>query len=118
MLEARLTRGGGLRNRYSEPREVFCYESENWEPCPVYLFRKYIGLLPKGGMHSELYLQVKRKPMPNCWYNDMGLGIITVSNTVKYLCEMAGVEIDRNDKRLNYRNLMVAYEIQQWHVVT
>ena len=34
----------------------------------------------------------------------MGLGINKVSSTVRYLCEMAGIKIDRNDKKCNNRN--------------
>ena len=58
------TNQGGLCNKYNEPRQVYCYESDDWQRCPVRLFRKYIGLLPKGGKHCELYMQSKKKPLP------------------------------------------------------
>ena len=98
------TNQGGLRNKYCEPCVVYCYETDDWQRCSVCLVRKYIGLLPKGGKHSELYLQGKKKPIQNCWYNNMGLDMSMVSNMVKELCILAGIKVDRNDPKRNFRN--------------
>lgn len=83
---------GGLGKKCHQPKVVHVYPSLDSTRCPVRLYEKYIGRLPLGGKHGELYLHAKRVPLPNQWYENRCLGINIIHTIVKCLCNLAGFE--------------------------
>ena len=65
------TNQGGLVCK-SRGKIVYVYASSNSERCPLRIYRKYISLLPQTLKCNKLYLQCRKKPMPNFMTNPMG----------------------------------------------
>ena len=64
------TNQGRLTSRQKSPKVVYVYENLNRSHCPVCLYEMYIGLLPEGGKHGDLYLYGKKNVTSKCWFDD------------------------------------------------
>ena len=85
------TNQGGLICKRNN-KVVYVYECSNVTKCPVRLFEKYIGLLPKLKSCKKLYMRPKLRYNPKVWYCDQPYGTNKVSSTVKKLCTKAGLK--------------------------
>ena len=85
------TNQGGLVGK--RHNKVVCvYPSGSFRKCPVCLYEKYTGLLPKLKSCSKLYLRPHIKYTPKIWFGDQPYGVNKVSSTVKNLCTKAGFQ--------------------------
>ena len=84
------TNQGGLKCK-QRTKVVYVYPSANLFRCPVRIYKKYIGLLPKPKSCKKLYLRVKPKQMPYVWYADQPFGVNKVCSAVKEICNKAGI---------------------------
>ena len=71
---------------------MYVYESASLRKCPVQIYEKYIGLLPKPKSCKKLYTHPRLMYSPKVWYCDQPYGVNKVSNTVKNLCKKAGLQ--------------------------
>ena len=85
------TNQGGLVCKRSN-KVVYVYESVSLRKCPVHLYEKYIGLLPKPKSCKKLYMCLRMWFSPKVWYCDQPYGVNKVSSTVKKLCKSAGLK--------------------------
>ena len=85
------TNQGGLVSR-GKPKRVVVYPSQHQLRCPVFLYKKYVKLLPNTTRCSKLYLRVRKIPQPNCWYGDQPYGFNKIKKTIKELCKEAGFD--------------------------
>ena len=67
------TNQGGLLSKRNN-KIVYVYGSSNKERCPLYYFKKYIGLLPVTKRCAKLYMRPKKKFSPSTWYCDQPYG--------------------------------------------
>ena len=82
---------GGLTGK-ANSKVVKVFPSEDKVRCPVRLYAKYIGLLPRSKSCGKLYLHPKVKAVPNIWFCDQPYGKNKIYSTVKELCKKAGLE--------------------------
>ena len=86
------TNQGGLACKV-KPKVVNIYPATDKMRCPVYLYKKYIGLLPKKKLRcKKLYLRPRKVCRPNLWYGDQPYGINKIKNNVSDICKEAGME--------------------------
>ena len=85
------TNQGGLLSK-SNNKIVYVYGSSNMERCPLYYFKKYIGLLPVTKGCAKLYMRPKKKFTLSTWYCDQPYGFNRIKTTVKEVCKEAGIE--------------------------
>ena len=85
------TNQGGLQCKPNQRLSVF-YRARDRNRCPVYLYKKYINLLPKTLSCKKLYLRPRKICLPNLWYGDQPYGINKIKNTVKAICSQAGLQ--------------------------
>ncbi len=67
------------------------YQASDPNHCPVHLFEKYVGLLPKGGVKSDFYMHPLTKYTPHQWYAEWPVGLNTLRCTVKCMVTEAGL---------------------------
>ena len=84
------TNQGGL-NVKKFNKIVKFFPSSNKMKCPVYIYKKYVGLLPRSSVCKKFYLRCKKKPTPSLWFCDQPYGINKIKNTVKDICSQAGI---------------------------
>ena len=68
------------------------YPACNLNHCPVRIYKKYIGLLPRPKSCQKLYLRVKPKQMPYVWYADQPFGVNKLCSAVKEICNKGGLK--------------------------
>ena len=85
------TNKGGLKHRSVECKVVDVYPINNVDRCPVKIFQTYLAHLPSNRVCQALYLQPRKKFNCKSWYLDKPVGINTLQNVVKNLCETAGL---------------------------
>ena len=85
------TNKGGLKHRNIECKVVDIYCISDMSQCPVRLFMKYLSMLPKNCVNECLYLQPRKKFSNDNWYLDRPVGVNTLAETVKNLCQKAGL---------------------------
>ena len=85
------TNKGGLKHRKTEPKSVEVYQTNNIERCPVRIIMKYLSLLPKDRTCKAFYLQARRKFRPGMWFLNKAVGVNTLREVVKNVCEKAGL---------------------------
>ena len=85
------TNQGGLNAKNSH-KVVYVYEASNAMRCPVKIFKKYVGLLLQSKSCGKLYLRPRQKYSPSVWYCDQPYGKNKIANTVKEICNKAGIE--------------------------
>ena len=78
------TNKGGLKHRSVDCKVVVVY-------CVSNILNKYMSLLPKHRNCQALYLQPKKKFTDKMWYLDKPVGVNTLRNVVKTLCEDTGI---------------------------
>ena len=83
------TNKGGLKHRKVDVKIVDMYPSPNPDRCPIAILSKYLSLLPSNRVTKALYLQPKKNYNSKVWYLDRPVGVNTLRNTVKDLCENA-----------------------------
>ena len=88
--------------KWHAPKVVHAYPNANPARCIVQLFEKYVNLLPKTEKNASLYMRPKHKIQPKQWYEDIGLGINTISPIVKRLCLLAGFKQGKFEKFVNH----------------
>ncbi len=76
---------GSLTAKKHETTVVNVYQASDPNHCPVHLYQKYIGLLPKIHKCEELYLCPANKTMPWYWYSDRAVEINMLRSSVKRL---------------------------------
>ena len=86
------TNKGGLKHRKYKPKPVMIYPSENRACCPVRIFLRYVSKLPTMRKTTALYLRPKKFYTPDSWYLDSPVGVNTLANVVRDLCQKAGFE--------------------------
>ena len=84
------TNQGGLGKVYIPPKEVFCYRNVNPSRCLCSLYKKYISSLPESRKNGGLFLNVRRKPTPQCWYIDSPTSINSLGPFINRLYKLAG----------------------------
>ncbi len=84
---------GGISGRKYTPKSVKIYPSQHFDRDPVWLFEKYIGLLPSEGKLSVLYKYALKstKLSPVQWYANKPIGVNALKKTVKELTRQAGL---------------------------
>ena len=82
---------GGLVSR-GRGKKVMVYPASNKNRCPVYLYKKYIGLLSNSLKCKKLYLRVKKNPLPSVWYCDQPYRFNKIKTVVKDMCKEGGIE--------------------------
>ena len=85
------TNQGGLTCKGTS-KIVYIYEASCKERCPVFLFKKYVGLLPQTLSCKKFYLRPRKIPLPNVWYCDQLYGVNKIKTTVKEICKSGGLE--------------------------
>ena len=85
------TNKGGLKHRNVEAKVVDVYCISNIDRCPVRIFMKYISMLPQHRVTEALYLQPLKKFTQKSWYLDKPVGVNTLRDTVKTLCQNANL---------------------------
>lgn len=60
--------------------------------CIVTLYREYNRHCPKDRPDGAFYLKPLSKPNGDCWFSTQPVGHNTLTNTVKTLCQQAGVD--------------------------
>ena len=71
---------------------VYIYGTSNRARCPIYLFKKYVGLMPQTKSCKKFYLRCRKVPTPCVWYCDQPYGINKLKTTVKDVCKEGGLE--------------------------
>ena len=83
---------GGLAHRKIIPKTVTHHlNAENPKRCFVTLYQKYLSHCPSSSDITALYLTPLKKPKDNVWYGKIPVGHNTLSQTVRYLCNTAGI---------------------------
>ena len=85
------TNKGGIKQHKIEPKEVFVYQLENEERCPVRIINYYLGKLPESHTCTAFYLQPRKNYTPTSWYLNRPVGVNTLRNVVKDLCDKGGI---------------------------
>ena len=82
---------GQLKHQNLECKSVDIHCINDINCCPVRLFLKYLSMLPKNRNTQALYLQARKNFSPKNWYLDGPVGVNTLRDTVKTLCQKAGL---------------------------
>ena len=85
------TNQGGLTSRKSN-KTVYVYAASRRDRCPIYHFKKYLGLMPQSKSCKKLYLRCKKTPLPSTWFCDQPFGVNKLKSVVKEICKEAGLE--------------------------
>ena len=85
------TNRGGLKHRKILPKVVNIYPILGSHRCPVAILGRYFSLLPIERTCKSLYLMLKKKFSPNCWYQDRPVGINKLQSVVRDVCAKAGL---------------------------
>ena len=85
------TSQGGLLSK-GISKIVYVYPFENQRHCSVYLFKKYVHLMPNSKSCKKFYLHVKRNATPCMWYCDPPYGLNKLKSAVKEITKEAGIE--------------------------
>ena len=85
------TNKGGIKQRKFEAKEVSVYQTSDEGHCPVRIINYYLGKLPEKRTCKAFYLQPRKKYTPTSWYLNRPVGINTLRNVVKDLCDKAGI---------------------------
>ena len=85
------TNKGGLKHRKLDTKVVDVHQIDNPDRCPVRLLTRYLNLLPPDRKCKSLYLQPRKKLLPNVWYRDSPVGENRMRSFVKELCKNAGI---------------------------
>ena len=85
------TNQGGLMARKCN-KVVNVYAASRRDRCPIFHFKKYLGLLPQSKSCKKLYLRCKKNAMPSVWYCDQPYGVNKLKSTVREICKEAGIE--------------------------
>ena len=79
-----------MKQKFIQPKVVHIYPNPSEAQCPVRLYEKFVGLLPTTLKHDALYMQLKVRTTPKCWYIDRPVGINYKYPTVNHLCALIG----------------------------
>ena len=74
-----------------EPKEVYMYQASDASHCSVRIINYYLSLLPEKCTCKVFYLQPRKKYSPTSWFLNKLVGVNTLRNIVKNLCEKAGI---------------------------
>ena len=85
------TNKGGLKHRNVDSKVVDIHCISDVTRCPVRIFLHYLSKLPKNRVTECLYLQPKKKFNDRVWYFDKPVGENTLRETVKTICQQAGL---------------------------
>ena len=85
------TNKGGLKQKKVEPKVVDVFPTKNMERCPVRILMKYLSLLPKNRVCKALYLRPRKAFTHRCWFLDKPVGVNTLREVVKTVCEQGGL---------------------------
>ena len=87
----RKTNQGGLTCK-NRNETVYVYGSENKTHCPLYYYKKYVGLLLQSKNYSKLYLRPKKNFLLSIWFCDQPYGFNKIKITVREVCKVAELE--------------------------
>ena len=83
----------GLAHHNVERKVVRAYSNTDIEKrCIVTLYKKYLELCPAVGDDGPFYLQPLKRRREDQWYSMQPVGRNSLGNTVKHICEAAGIE--------------------------
>ena len=82
---------GGLKHRKVKGKVVDAYSHPNKARCIVSLYEMYVSHIPSSRPDYAFYLRPLNKPLGNIWYSSQPLGKHKISETVKILCQDAGI---------------------------
>ena len=85
------TNQGGLLSKNSN-KTVYVYPSSDIRRCPVYYFKKYVGLLPESRRCKKLYLRARKQFSAKVWFCDQPYGFNKIKKTVKEICKSGALE--------------------------
>ena len=85
------TNQGGLSSKKNN-KVVYVYPASRRDRCPIYHYKKYLGLLPQSKSCKKLYLRCKKNALPTVWYCDQPYGVNKLKSTVREICKEAGLE--------------------------
>ena len=85
------TNKGGIKQCKFEAKEVFVYQTNDPEHCPVRIINFYLGKLPETRTCKAFYLQLKKKFSPTSWYLNRPVGVNTLCNVIKDMCQKCGI---------------------------
>ena len=87
------TNQGGLKQRKKVPKEVIQNENtQHSRKCLVRLYKLYNSKCPQDRPNGAFYLKPLQRITGECWFSKVALSHNTLANTVKRLCEAAGIE--------------------------
>ena len=86
------TNQGGLTFKGTS-KVVYIYGASKKERCPIFIFKKYLRLMPDSKTCRKLCLRVQKAPTPNVWYCDQPYGMNKVKTTVKNICKEGALEV-------------------------
>lgn len=80
----------GLKQHHIEPKIVQVWPADNYERCPVKLYKKMISLRPTNCTTNALFLQPVANYTSTKWYNNTPMGHNVISLSFRSLMEAAG----------------------------
>ena len=83
---------GGLKHRKVEPKQVKHFANTQCsDHCFVEMYKKYCFHRPKSATNDAFYLAPILNPKGTVWYKNQAIGVNSLANTVKQLCENGGI---------------------------
>ena len=96
---------GGLAHRKVQPKRVVHHcNISNPERCLVRLYQTYVEHCPKDRKSTAFYLTPLKKPKGDIWFMNTPVGHNTLNQTVKRLCQAAGIEGFKTNHSLRVTN--------------
>ena len=84
---------GGLKHRKLDAKQVVHHGNrEDPSRCFVEMYRQYCSHRPAKVKEDAFYLCPIRNAKGQVWYKDQPIGVNTLANTVKRICEKAGIK--------------------------
>ena len=87
------TNQGGLQHRKCEQKQVVHYaNTDNPQRCLIRLYKMYQSKCPENRPDGAFYLKPLADPKTSVWYSKQPVGHNMLMNTVRRLCNEAGIE--------------------------
>ena len=84
---------GGLRHGKLDAKQVIHHANiEDPRRCFVQIYRQYCSHWPAKVKEDAFYLSPIRNEKGQVWYKDQPIGANALANTVKHICEKAGIK--------------------------